>query len=324
MRRFLVAAAFAVTSFAPALAAGADDYPTHPLKLIVPFAPGGGNDTVARAVAQKLAPMLGQPIVVDNRGGAGGALGAELAAHSPADGYTLFLGGVGSQVVNPLLHAKLPYDADKDFAPVAMLAKAPLVLVVRASVPARDIAQFIALAKAKPGTLNYASNGNGSSSHLAALMFASMAGIDIVHVPYKGLAPALKDLLAGDVQLMFSSVVAILPHIKSGELRALAVTGSKRLAILPDVPTVAEAGLTGYEAASWYGLFVPAGTPPAIVDRLNADVQKVLADADVQRAFANDGAEAAPGSPAAFAAYVKADRERLGKVVRAARLTAAE
>src|SRR5712692_8417302 len=217
----------------------AQEYPSKPVRLIVPFAPGGGNDIVARAIAQQLSASLGRQFVVDNRAGAGGVVGAELAAKSPPDGYTLFLGGVGSHAVNPNLHARLPYDPVKDFAAIALIASAPSVLVVHPSVPARSIEEFTALARANPGKLNFASNGNGSSAQLAAVLYESMAGVRMVHVPYKGLAPALADLLSGEVQLMFSSMVAIVPHIRTGRLRALAVTGKKRSPLLPEVPTQA-------------------------------------------------------------------------------------
>src|SRR5262249_11943673 len=266
-----VLAAFAASI---ALSAFAQSYPSKPIRLIVPFAAGGGNDNIARLVGKHLNESLGQPLVIDNRPGAGGVLGAELAAKSAPDGYTLFLGGVGSHAVNPNLIEKLPYDPIRDFAPVILLAQAPLILVVHPSVPARTFAEFVAYARKNPGKLNFASNGNGSSAQLAAVMFDSMAGAGMVHVPYKGLAPALTDLLSGQVQLMFSSVVAILPHIKAGKLRALAVTGEKRLASLPDVPTVAESGFPGFEASSWYGILAPARTSPEIGTRLNTEFRQ--------------------------------------------------
>src|SRR6266702_8877979 len=247
--------ATSLAAFAASLAAAAAlaQYPSKPIRLIVPFAAGGGNDNVARLVGKHLSDSLGQQLVIDNRPGAGGVLGAELAAKAAPDGYTLFLGGVGSHAVNPNLSDSLPYDPIRDFAPVALLAQAPLVLVVHPSVPAASFKAFVALSRARPGQLNYASNGNGSSSDLAAVMFDAMADAAMVHVPYKGLSPALTDLLSGRVQLMFSSVVAILPHIKAGKLRGLAVTGGKRLSSMPELPTLAESGLPGYEASSWYG-----------------------------------------------------------------------
>jgi tripartite-type tricarboxylate transporter receptor subunit TctC len=295
-------------------------YPTRPVRLIVPFAAGGGNDTVARVIAQRLSASFGQQIYVDNRPGAGGTVGAEAAAKSPPDGYTLFLGGVGSLAVNPNLHARLPYDAVKDFAPIVLIASAPSVLVVNPAVPAKTIQEFAALARAQPGKLNYASNGNGSSAHLAAVMYESMAGVQMVHVPYKGLAPALADLLAGEVQLMFSSMVAIVPHIKGGKLRALALTGKMRSRLLPDVPTIAESGLPGFEAGSWYGLLAPAGTPREIVMKINAETVKALNQAAVREHLASEGAEAIGGTPEEFAAYIKNELARMSKLIRDGRI----
>ena len=314
LRRFIILACCALV----ALPACAQDYPRRPVRLIVPFPPGGGNDIVARAVAQELGKSLGQQLVVDNRAGAGGAIGAELAARSPADGYTLFLGGVGSHVVNPSLHAKLSYDPIRDFAPVTLIASAPSVLVVNPSLQATSVAEFTALAKANPGKLNYASNGNGSSAQLAAVLYESMAGVRMVHVPYKGVAPALVDLMSGEVQLMFGTLVAILPHIKAGRLRALAVTGRTRSALLPEVPTLAESGLPGYEAGSWYGILAPAGTPGAIVARLNAEINAAIRQPEVRERLAAEGAEVLGGTPGDFASHIKAELSRMGKLMREA------
>ena len=313
--RALLAALFLVT-LAGTLPACAQEYPRKAIRLIVPFAPGGGNDTVARAIAQSAGASLGQPVVVDNRAGAGGILGAELAAKSPADGYTLFLGGVGSHAVNPNLHAKLPYDPVKDFAPITLIASAPSVLVVNPSLPARTLAEFTALAKASPGRINYASNGNGSSAQLAAVLYESMAGVQMVHVPYKGLAPALVDLLAGEVQAMFSSVVAIVPNIKAGRLRALAVTGKRRAALLPEVPTLDESGVPGYEAGSWYGILAPAGTPQAVVAKLHEAIVRALAQPEVRERLVSEGAEVIGSTPEAFAAHITAELARMGKLIR--------
>jgi len=314
MTRVAALAAFVCAS------ALAQVYPIKPIRLIVPYAPGGGNDNVARLVGRRLGEALGQPVVVDNRPGAGGVLVAELAAKSPPDGYTLFLGGVGSHAINPNLVDKLPYDPIRDFAPVELLAQAPLVLVVHPSVPARSLADFVAHAKKNPGTLNFASNGNGSSSQLAAVMFESMAGVDMVHVPYKGLSPALADLLSGQVQLMFSSVVAIVPQIRAGKVRGLAVTGAKRLALLPELPTVAESGYPGYETSSWYGILAPAGTPREIVTKLNAELAKTLERPEVRNSLIAEGAEPVGGSPEAFAAHIRSEKERLGKLIRDAKI----
>ena len=312
-----------LAAFAASLAAAAafaQAYPGKPIRLIVPFAAGGGNDNVARLVGKRLADTLGQPVVIDNRPGAGGVLGADLAAKAAPDGYTLFLGGVGSHAVNPNLHERLPYDPIRDFAPVALLAQAPLVLVVHPSIPANTFADFVAYARARPGQLNYASNGNGSSSQLAAVMFDSMAGVDMVHVPYKGLSPALTDLLSGQVQVMFSSVVAILPHIKSGKLRGLAVTGSRRLPSMPDLPTIAESGLPGYDASSWYGILAPAGTPRDIVLKLNSELAKALEQPEVRDSLLAEGAEPVGGTPEQFAAHIRSEKERLGKLIRDAKI----
>ena len=313
--RALLAALFLVT-LAGTLPACAQEYPRKAIRLIVPFAPGGGNDTVARAIAQSAGASLGQPVVVDNRAGAGGMLGAELAARAPPDGYTLFLGGVGSHAVNPNLHAKLPYDPVKDFAPITLIASAPSVLVVNPSLPARTLAEFTALAKASPGRINYASNGNGSSAQLAAVLYESMAGVQMVHVPYKGLAPALVDLLAGEVQAMFSSVVAIVPNIKAGRLRALAVTGKRRAALLPEVPTLDESGVPGYEAGSWYGILAPAGTPQAVVAKLHEAIVRALAQPEVRERLMSEGAEVIGSTPEAFAAHITAELARMGKLIR--------
>jgi tripartite-type tricarboxylate transporter receptor subunit TctC len=283
----------------------------------VPFPPGGGNDTVARAIAQQLAADVGQPVVVDNRPGAGGIIGAQEAAKAPADGYTLFLGGVGSHAVNPNLHARLPYDAVKDFAPITLVASAPSVLVVNPSLPVRSVAEFTAYARANPGKLNFASNGNGSSAQLAAVLYETMAGVKMLHVPYKGLGPALTDLLSGQVQLMFSSIVAIVPHIQAGRLRALAVTSRKRSALLPEVPTLAESGLPGYEAGSWYGILAPAGTPRPAVERLHDEIVKALRMPQVSQRLAAEGAEVIGSTPEEFGAHIKAEIERMGKAIRA-------
>ena len=319
MERSVIATAALIASLVATLAC-AQTFPSRPIRLIVPFAAGGGNDNVARLVGKRLADSLGQPLVIDNRPGAGGVLGAELAAKAAPDGYTLFLGGVGSHAVNPNLHERLPYDPIRDFAPVALLASAPLILVAHPSVPVNTFAEFVAYARSKPGRLNYASNGNGSSSQLAAVMFDSMAGVDMVHVPYKGLSPALTDLLSGQVQVMSSSVVAMLPHIKAGKLKGLAVTGSRRLPAMPYLPTIAESGLPGYEASSWYGILAPAGTRRDIVARLNSELVKALDQPDVRASLLAEGAEPVGGTPEQFAAHIRSEKERLGKLIRDAKI----
>jgi tripartite-type tricarboxylate transporter receptor subunit TctC len=298
----------------------ADDYPSKPIRLIVPFSSGGGNDAVARVIAQQLTTQLKQSVVVENRPGAGGAVGAETAARSTPDGYTLFLGGVGSLAVNPNLISKLPYDALKDFDPIVLIASAPSVLVVYPGLPAQNVAALIALAKKEPGKINYASNGNGSSAHIAAVMFTTMADVDMVHVPYKGLSPALNDLLVGRVDLMFSSIVAIIPQIQAGKLRALAVTGTHRAPLLPDVPTMAEAGLPDYQAGSWYGLLAPAGTPAAIIQKIHDASIQVLKQESVRAQLATEGAEVLGGTSAEFAAHIQAEFKRMQTVIREGRI----
>lgn len=290
-------------------------YPNKPIRLVVPFAPGGGNDTVARTVGEQASHILGQAVVVENRAGAGGTIGAEMVARAAPDGYTLFLGGVGSLAINPNMRKNLSYDPIKDFSPIILLAQAPLVLVASPALKVHTVKDLIALAKSQPGKIDYASNGNGSSSHLAALMFTSMADVDMLHIPYKGLSPALTGLLSGEVPTMFSSVVAILPHIQNGKLIALGVTGSTRLAALPNVPTIAQAGLPGYETSSWYGILAPAGTPRDIILKLNKALNQALQAPDVKTRLANEGAETVGGTPEQFAAYIKREKEQLGKVI---------
>ncbi len=315
---------FLFASIALALASGAaaQGYPVRPIRLVVPFPPGGGNDTVARSVGFKLAAALGQQVVIDNRAGAGGIIGAEIVAKAAPDGYTLFLGGVASHGINPNLHAKLGYDPVKDFTPVSLIASAPLILVVHPSVPAKSVQELIQLAKAKPGALSFASNGTGGSSHLAAEMFKMMTSTDMLHVPYKGLSPALTDLLSGQVQLMFSSTVAILPQVRAGKLRPLAMTGARRSPAMPEVPTIAESGVTGYETASWYGVLAPAGTPRAIVDRLNLEIVKITRSPDVRERLAAEGADPVGNSPEEFAAHIKRELARWSKVIRQAHIRA--
>jgi tripartite-type tricarboxylate transporter receptor subunit TctC len=270
---------------------------------------------MARTVGQKLSEAFGQQVVIDNRGGAGGNIGAEIAARAAPDGYTLFLGGTGSHGTNPNLHAKLPYDPVKDFAPISLIASAPLLVVVPPSLPVRSINELIQLAKARPGQLNFASSGTGTIAHLAAELLNSMANIKIQHVPYKGTGPALTDLLSGQVQLMFNSAVSVLPQVRGGKLRAIAMTGTKRLAAMPDLPTVAESGVPGYEAASWYGVLAPARTQRAIVDTLNREIVKITRIPELRERLAADGAEPAGTSPEEFAAHIKRELARWAKVI---------
>jgi len=297
--------------------AHAQDYPSRPVRIVVPFAAGGPNDIIARLVGQKLAEALGQQVVVDNRPGAGGNIGTDAVAKAAPDGYTLLSAGPGSLIMNPLM-AKVPYDTARDFAPVSLMASAPNVLVVHPSVPAATVRELIALARAQPGRLNYASGGTGSSAHLAPALFAAMAGIDLTHVPYKGTGPGLNDLLGGQVQLAIFGIPPLLPHIKSGRLRALAVTGKRRSSELPDVPTVDEAGVPGYEVSPWYGLLAPAGTPPPIVARLASEVTKIVRAADMREKLAAQGAEPGGGTPEEYAAVIRSETVLWTRVIREA------
>ena len=263
----------------------ASAYPTKSIRLIVPLAPGGGNDTIARLIGVKISPTLGQQVVIDNRPGAGGIIGVEIVAKAPADGYTLLLANVAVMSIVPHAQQKVPYDALKDFAPVSLIASAPLLVVVHPSLPVRTMKELTALAKARPAAINYASNGVGTGTHLATELYSMMTGVKMVHVPYKGLSLAMTDLMSGQVPLMFSSAVAMLPHVKTGKLRAIAMTGARRSQALPEVPTVAETGLVGYEASSWYGVAAPAGTARAIVERLNKEIVAVVKSKELQDRF---------------------------------------
>lgn len=293
----------------------AQTYPVRPIRMIVAYPPGGGTDIVGRMMAQKLGENLGQTVVVDNRGGATGNIGTELAARATPDGYTLLMGNVAPNAINVSLFKKLPFDPVKDFAPVSLVAVTPNILVVPPSFPVKTVKDLIALAKSKPGALNFPSAGIGSSSHLAGEMLKSMAGIDMVHVPYKGGGPALIALLSGQVQLMFATLPAAMPHVKSGKLRPVAVTTAHRSLALPELPTIAESGVPGYEAATWYGLLAPAGTPKAIVGRLHAEIVKILAT-DTRQQLVAQGFEPVGNTPAEFAAYIKSEITKWGKVIR--------
>jgi tripartite-type tricarboxylate transporter receptor subunit TctC len=301
-----------------ATAAAAQDYPTKPVRLIVPFPPGGSNDVVSRMVATQLGERLGKQIVVDNRGGAGGVIGTEAAANSPADGYTLLIISL-AYTVNPSLY-KLKYDPLTAFVPIAMLATGPNVLTVHPSVPVSSVKELIALAKQKPGELNYASAGAGSFQHLGTELFKMMAGVDIVHVPFKGGGPAMIDVIGGHSQVLVSSLVQTIPHIRSGKLKALGVGGVKRLDVLPDVPTIAEAGVPGYAAANWWGIVAPAGTPQAVIDRLYKEITAVLSTPETQKQFASEGAEVVQKSPAEFKQHVAAELAKWAKVVKDANI----
>jgi tripartite-type tricarboxylate transporter receptor subunit TctC len=296
-------------------AACAQPYPVKPVRLVVTYTAGGPADIAARALAQKLAEMWGQQVVVDNRAGAGGIIGTELVAKAAPDGYTLLHGTAAGLIINPLLVKKLPYDTFRDFAPVSMVVIVPQLLVTHPALPATTLKELIALAKARPGALNYASVGIGSPNHLGMELLKSMAGIDMVHVPYKGATPAMADLIAGQVQLAFNGMASVLPQIASGKMKAIAIGSARRSPAAPDVPTVAEAGLPGFEYVAWNGNFAPAGTPAALVNRLSADIRKALAAPDVVQRLASLGSEPGGNTPAEFAAYVKADHARWARVV---------
>ena len=294
----------------------AQSYPSRPVRLVVPFPAGGTTDILARAMAEKLSGALGQQFVVDNRPGAGGNIGSDIVAKSPPDGYTLLMGTVGTHAINPSLYPKMPYDHVKDFVPVVLVAGVPNVLVVNPTVPAKTVAELIALAKEKPGTINFASSGNGTSIHLSGELFKLLAGVQIAHVPYKGSAPALTDLIGGQVQIMFDNLPSALPHIKGGKLRALAVTSSKRAPALPDLPTIAESGVAGFEASSWFGILAPAATPRDIVQRINAEANKALHAPDMREKLLAQGAEAVGNSPEFFADSIRTETVKWAKVVK--------
>jgi tripartite-type tricarboxylate transporter receptor subunit TctC len=306
-----------------ALAAGpafGQNYPVRAVRVVVPFAAGGGTDIVARTVAAALGERLGQNFLVDNRPGAAGAIGAELAARSAPDGYTLLMGSSGPMVLNPLLNPKLSYDPLRDFTPVVLVTTMPFLTVVHPSLPARSVKELIALARARPGQLNYASPGSGSSTHLAMELFKAMARIEIVHVPYKGVAPAATDLISGQVQVLTGDLSTLLPHVNAGKVRALAITGARRSALLHDMPTFAEAGVPGYEASGWFGLLAPAGTPAAIVQRINGESVKGLAVPDIRKRLAGLGGEVAGGTSDDFATHLRRETDKWAKVVRTLKL----
>jgi tripartite-type tricarboxylate transporter receptor subunit TctC len=305
----------AATVGAPSVAA--QDYPSRPITLVVPYAAGGGNDVMARAAADKMSRTLGQQIVIENRGGAGGSIATRQIAKSAPDGYTLGLGGTGTLAINPTLYANAGYDPRKDFAPVGLIATSALVVCVHPSLPVRSIPDLIALAKREPGKLNYASAGAGSGIHLGTEYFATMAGIKLTHVPYKGSSPALTDLVGGHVAIYFSSLPPAVGLVKAGKVRALAVTGAKRSPIFPDLPTVAEAALPGYEAVLHYGIVAPAGTPRAIIDKLSAALRAAVMSDDLKTRLADDGAEPLPSTPEEYAADIDREETKWSAIVKA-------
>jgi tripartite-type tricarboxylate transporter receptor subunit TctC len=317
-RLFAAALLIAAAAAGPALA---ESFPTKPIKLVVGFPPGGINDIVARVVGQKLSESLGQPVIVDNRAGAGGTIGADSVAKAKPDGYTLLLGSVSNIAMAPSQYKALPYDPTKDFMPVALLASAPNILVVNPSLPVKSVKELIALAKQKPGQLSYASAGNGTSNHLTVELLKVLADIDLVHIPYKGDTPAVTDVIGGQVPMMFPTLPVALPHIKSGKLRAIAVSSAKPTSLMPGVPTVAESGgLPDFEVSVWVGILAPAGTPKDIVERISAELTKIVRLPEIRERLASLGAEPAPMGPAQFTGYIKSETAKWSKVAQAAKI----
>lgn len=296
--------------------ASAQPWPNKPIKYIVPFAPGGTTDILARTISDKLSVALGQPVVVENKPGAGGGVGADFTAKSAADGYTIMGGTISTHAINASLYPNLPYDPVKDFVAVTLIARVPNMLVINPEVPAKNVGELIALLKANPGKYTFASSGNGTSQHLSGELFKSMAGVEMQHIPYKGSPPALQDVVAGQVTMTFDNITTALPLARAGKLRALAVTTARRSSVAPDVPTLAESGLTGFEVGSWQGVFAPAATPPAIIKRLNAEIVKILNTAEVREKLVALGAEPVGDTPEQFGAYVKAEVIKWSDVVR--------
>ncbi len=309
----LIVCACALLTAQPVQAQG---WPTKPLRFISPFAPGGGADITSRIIAQKLAESLGQQVLVDNRGGAGGMIGVDMGAKAPPDGYTMVLGTIGPIAINPSLYSKMPYDPVRDLIPVTLAADALNVLVVHPALPVKNVKELVALGKARPDQLNYGSSGPGATDHLAGELFNLLTGTKMVHVAYKGGAPAIIDLVAGNVQVIFSTVSTAFGQIKSGRIRALAMTGTKRFVLMPDLPTIAEAGVPGFAVNNWYGVFVPTGTPKEIVTRLNADIVKALNLADAKQRLLESGIEATPSTPDQFATYIQSETKKWAKVVK--------
>lgn len=298
--------------------AAAQAYPTKTVRMVVPYAAGGSTDSTARLIAQALSTKLGQPFIVDNKPGAGGSIGHDVVAKAPTDGYTLLFSAAGPLVVTPHTYPKLSYEPITGFEPIKLIATAPLMLVVRPSLPVTSVAELIKLAKAKPGTLTYGSFGNGSAAHLAGELFKSLAGVDMIHVPYKGSAPALTDLLAGQIDLMFDVIVTSLPHVESGKLRALAVTSNTRAELLPNLPTMQQAGVKDFEAGTWFALLAPAGTDKKVIDTLSVALDDILKQKEIRETLLKQGAMVAHGSPEDFRKFFLAEYDKWGKVVKAA------
>ena len=307
----------ALAGLAIAFGASAQTYPAKPIHFVVPYPAGGPLDTVARLLGSKVAESMKQPVIVENKPGAGGNIGADFVAKSPADGYTLLMGAVATHAINPTLYPHIPYDPVRDFVPITQVASTPNVLVVNPSLPVRDVQEFIAYAKANPGKLNFGSGSTGSAGHLAGELFDTLAGVKMVHVPYKGAGPAMQDLIGGQIQLMFDNLASSLGQIKAGRVRALAVTTAKRSALAPDLPTIAESGLPGFDISTWFGVFAPAKTPQPIVDRLYTEFTRALALPEVREAMLKLGAEPVGNKPAEFAAYIQSEADKYAKLIRA-------
>ncbi|WP_395705648.1 tripartite tricarboxylate transporter substrate binding protein [Casimicrobium huifangae] len=312
-KRALLAGLGALSLSAAAFA----QYPNKPIKIIVPFLAGGTTDIMARAVAADLQKAFGQAVVVENRAGAGGNIGADAVAKSAPDGYTFLMGTVGTHAINMALYTKMPYDAVKDFAPVSLVAAVPNILVATPSFPVNSVKELIDLAKKEDGKLTFASSGSGTSIHLSGELFKQLAGVQMTHVPYKGSSAALPDVMSGQVNVMFDNAPSVMPHIKGGKLKAVAVTSGKRAPALPNVPTIAESGLPGFEASSWFGLLAPAGTPKEIVDKVSAQIQKMLQTPEMKERLASQGADGVGNTPEQFAAHIKTEIDKWAKVVKA-------
>lgn len=315
-RRPFLKSALALAGLSLSFGAFAQAWPAKPIRLIVPFPAGGGTDTIARETSQRVAAATGWTFVIDNRPGAGGNLGVDSVAKAPADGYTIVIGQTSNLAINPTLYAKMPYDSQKDLAPIVLLATAPLVMVTGVGTPLKSLGDVVSAAKAKPGALNFASPGNGTVAHLTSVMFQKAAGIQTEHIPYKGAAQALTDVISGSVELYMSSVPTLIGQIRNNKLRPLAVTSAKRVDDLPNVPTINESGFTGFDAVTWFGLLAPAGTPKDVVARLNAEFNKALQHPELRQKLGNEGADPAGGTPEQFAALIKDDIPRWGKVVK--------
>ena len=306
-----------VLAFPMQVEAQAQGYPAKPIRFVVPYPPGGPLDVIARLLGAKVAESVHQPVIVDNKPGAGGNIGADAVAKSPADGYTILMGAVATHAINPTLYASIPYDPVRDFIPVTQVASTPNVLVVNPSVPAASVGEFIAYARANPGKLNFGSGSTGSAGHLAGELFKTQAGVEMTHVPYKGAAPAMNDLVGGQIQLMFDNLASSLGQVKAGRVRALAVTTARRTSLAPDLPTIAESGLPGFDINTWFGIFVPANTPREVVERLHAQFTRALALPDVKERMLALGAEPVGSRPDEFAAYIRAEGEKYARLIKA-------